>query len=156
MHLVMRRKIELSRCLISLADIKLYRYFVFGVFLKYYMFCFFDIDWLNGALLSDLQPQLPPRGSWYRGQGTIHRAFIPPAIYPPFIYPPLPSPLIPHPSNHHTMVFRNQVYQEFTIKVWVSSKYSKKYSKKNSKKLPHSKKYSKKEMHFFEHSKKYS
>ena len=85
----------------------------FGVFLKYYMFCFSDIDWLNGALLSDLQPQLPPRGSWYRGQGTIHRAFIPPAIYPPFIYPPLPSPLIPHPSNHHTMVFRNQVYQEF-------------------------------------------
>ena len=58
-----------------------------------------------------------PRGSWYRGQGTIHRAFIPPAIYPPFIYPPLPSPLIPHPSNHHTMVFRNQVYQEFTKKI---------------------------------------
>ena len=58
-----------------------------------------------------------PRGSWYRGQGTIHRAFIPPAIYPPFIYPPLPSPLIPHPYNHHTMVFWNQVYQEFIKKL---------------------------------------
>ena len=51
----------------------------FGVFLKYYMFCFSDIDWLNGALLSDLQPQLPPEGVGIAGKGpfTSLQPFIP-------------------------------------------------------------------------------
>ena len=52
------------------------------VFLRY---------WLNGALLSDLRSSFSPRGSCYRGRGTIHSAFIPPAIYP-FI----PHIFIPH------------------------------------------------------------
>ena len=44
-----------------------------------------------------------PRGSWYRGQGTIHRAFIPPAIYPPFIYPPNLTTYPPSIQPPHTL-----------------------------------------------------
>ena len=43
------------------------------------MFCFSDIDWLNGALLSDLQPQLPPEGVGIAGKGpfTAHLSLQP-------------------------------------------------------------------------------
>ena len=84
----------------------------FGVFLKYYMFCFSDIDWLNGALLSDLQPQLPPEGVGIAGKGpfTAHlslQPFIPHLFIRRFLHHLSPIPPTTTPWCSETKYIKN-------------------------------------------------